>query len=116
MPLTHEDFGMIYQAIDSHVKKSTQFFIQSPVTRRDVDRKLIWVEELGPQSIPLIGFTGTAKVYDEGANGEVRLKRVKVEPDVPQVGEQVLIALHLGQRGLPKALGVIQSTMLDEED
>jgi hypothetical protein len=85
------------------------------VSKRDESKKLIWVEELGDVSIPLVSFDFEFDTYDTQADGSVSkrdgtsnaLQRVRVL--TPRVGQLVAILQPNGIRRFPMCLGCIQS-------
>lgn len=83
-------------------------FMTAKVIKRDVSNKLVWVKELGPQAIPLVGFDTHVKYYDTDETGQVNVKNSIATPVVPDVGEAVLIVLEMGAHSLPRCLGKIQ--------
>jgi hypothetical protein len=117
MPLTADDWGQIYKVLQSEIQRNKSGMIQSVVTKRDTDNKLIWVKELGDQPIPLIAFDHDVKYYIVDASNNTVPRHGTGKVKVPEIGEAVLILLHMGTRRLPKALGVIRSTnFVIEED
>jgi hypothetical protein len=63
MPLTENDFASIKTLIDSAVGEIGQTFITGEVIKRDDQRKLIWIKELGDQPIPVVDFKNMVDVY-----------------------------------------------------
>lgn len=109
MSLTHQDWGNIHNTIEREKAKQGQSFVQGRVTKRDEKRKLVWIQELGDQPIPIIGFEYDVKVRHINAAGQVVFDHVTGVPKVPRLGQVVLVALHLNSQALPKCLGVIHS-------
>ena len=106
MALSDADWNSIYTAIAKAIPPNE--VVYGKVVKRDEKKKLIWLKEFGEQPIPLVGFNGTVTVYDETAQG-VKKKVVKVEPQVPRVGELVVVLRQMGVRRLPKCVGVVLS-------
>jgi hypothetical protein len=70
MPITEEDFASIKTMIDSAVGEIGQTFITGQVIKRDAQRKLIWIKELGDQPIPVVDFNRMVDVYSFLATNE----------------------------------------------
>jgi hypothetical protein len=103
----------IQRFVTSLMSQQGQAFTQGKVVKRDVANKLVWLREFGDQPIPLVAFNYQVKYYVPDTSGNQVPKKTKVgEVDVlvPEIGDTVLVARHLGSRRLPKCLGVIQST------
>jgi len=107
MALTEADQNTIYQMIERAITASV--IIYGKVIARDERKGLIKLKEFGDQWIPLVGFRGTVKYYDETAT-TTKVKTVKVVPEVPKIGETVVVLRQFGSRRLPKCVGVILST------
>lgn len=126
MPFTDSDWNAIQQFVTHLVSQTGEYFTQGKVVKNDSVKKLVWLTEFGDQPIPLIAFDYQVKTYYEApagntttvgsaVNSEVRTRKTRpytreVEVLVPQIGDIVLIARHMGSRRLPKCLGVIKST------
>jgi hypothetical protein len=106
MPLSHSDWESIYQAIQRALPAHEVTY--GAVVKRDVKRKLVWLKEFGDQPIPLVGFKGEVTYYDTTPTG-VKKKVAKIEPEVPNVGEIVVVLRQMGSRRLPKCVGVVLS-------
>lgn len=106
MALTDADWNAIYQAIDRAIPPSEVTY--GKVVKRDENKKLIWLAEFGDQPIPLVGMNGQVTIYDETPQG-VRKKTVKIQHEVPKVGELVVVLRQMGVRRLPKCVGVVLS-------
>jgi len=89
------------------------------VRKRDVAKKIIWVEEFGETSIPLVTFDFNFAYYDTQPSGSVT-KRYDATADesdpayhakllVPRVGQKVAILNPSGNRRFPVCIGVVQS-------
>lgn len=129
MPLTFDDWNEIMDRVGRMIGRSTNFFEQGKVIRRDINKRLVWLQEFGDQPIPVIGFNYEVKIYDTQPTGnttavgtpvksQTAVRTYTVTPATPKVGDLVLVAKQMGTRRLPKCLGVIQSrdyVMLAEE-
>jgi hypothetical protein len=91
------------------------------VTGQDVKNNNIFVQGFGDRPIPIIGFRYTVEYWDTqtiGATPAVGAplpsravkRKVTVEPDLPKVGDTVMVLRHLGADRLPKCVGVLLST------
>lgn len=106
MALSEADQNTVYKMIERALSGSEVTY--GKVVARDSRKGLIKLKEFGDQWIPLVGFRGTVKIYDETATG-TKLKTVKVIPEVPKIGETVVVLRQFGSRRLPKCVGVIFS-------
>lgn len=106
MPLSDADWNAIHSAIQRAVPVSELTY--GRVTKRDERKKLIWLKEFGDQPIPLVGFNGTVTVYDETPAG-TKKKIVRLEHEVPHIGELVVVQRQMGERRLGKCVGVVLS-------
>jgi hypothetical protein len=106
--LTDRDFASIYEVLEKQPSINS-LLLTTKVIRRDETKKLIWVNELGTQPVPLIGFDFNVKYYDTNASGAVIEKVAKISIEVPHIGDTVLIAMERGTKRLPRCLGKIQS-------
>jgi hypothetical protein len=104
--VTLEEWNSIYAAIQKEISQSTNFFSQVEVIKVDEERKLIYASEFGDTPIPLVGFRYTASYYNDNGSS-VSLKKSTTEPDLPKVGDLVLVARNLGSRRMPRCLGII---------
>lgn len=106
MALTDKDAEIIWKMIESKIP--TNEVTYGVVTKRDVRRKLIWLTEYGDQPIPIVGLRYKVKVYDDNGTN-VTMKTYEVTPQVPLVGDKVVVLRQMGSRRLPKCVGVILS-------
>ena len=107
MSLDQNDWASIYAAIEAAIPSSE--IVYGTVTKRDADKRLIWMaEEFEDQPIPLVGFNGHVKVYDDNGT-TTSIKRYEIIHEVPKVGETAVVLRQLGSRRLPKCVGVILS-------
>lgn len=106
MPLDDSDWNAIYEAISRAIPQHE--IVYGRVVKRDEHKKLIWLKEFGDQPIPLVGFNGKVTVYDETAT-TTRRKVVKLEHEVPQKGDLVVVLRQMGTRRLGKCVGVVLS-------
>jgi hypothetical protein len=97
----------------------------SKVTRADDILNIVWVEDFGTRSIPLVGFTQTIEYYDTvpdnadlgtGVVAKHQEKRSDPENPVfatkykcPRKGDVVIILDPWGAKRFPICIGVIQS-------
>lgn len=123
MPITEGEWASIRSLVDVAVGETVgnrgSYFTTGKVIKRDEAKRLVWLEDFGDQAIPLVGFKYEIKYYDETPNGTVgvavgaaqpfrtRTKTIVVTPQVPKVGEIVVVAREMGTRRLPRCLGVI---------
>lgn len=120
MPHREITWDAIYEAIRSATQPTE--VIYSKVIKANEAQRLVWVKELGDQAIPIVGFTYTVKYYDDSGDGlntpaagnplpnKVKVKKVKkILPDMPEVGQTVVILRTFGSGRLPKCVGVILS-------
>lgn len=91
-----------------------------PVKRRDVAKKVIWVDEFGETGVPLAAFDFSFSYYDTQNDGTTLKRQDKTagltDPAyhtavvVPRVGQTVAILNPAGNRRFPVCVGVIQSS------
>lgn len=119
--LTEADWNNIYKVIRSEITPTEIIF--GEVIKRDVKHRLVWVDELGDQPIPLVGFNNNVTVYDVepfenivdvdlDVQSSSRQRVFTSDVIVPQVGEVVMILRQFGQNRLPHCIG----TALTEEN
>lgn len=114
MALSHGEWGEIQNLIKRMIGDVGEPFVQGVVIRNDPLNGTIYLKEFGDIAIPLIAhhYSVTYNVRDTSGR-IVRTKTIPYSKDVevlvPKVGDTVLVAQHLGTRGLPKCLGVIVS-------
>lgn len=107
------------ETVAADISGARNFFTTGKVIKRNVAKKLVWLEDFGDQPIPLVAFSYQVKYYDETPNNTnvptvgsaspftTRTKTVTAEVQVPKIGDTVLVARELGTRRLPRCLGVI---------
>lgn len=89
------------------------------VKKRDLAKRVIWVEEFGETGIPLVSFNYSFAYYDTQQDGTTK-KRSDATADesdpafhvkiiVPRVGQTVAILNPSGNRRFPTCVGVVQS-------
>lgn len=130
MPLSRDDVRQIQEMVNRVVGQVGEPFVVGEVIDNDQTKKLVWLKELGDQPIPIIAFDYKVKYYVKqptvntvfgAAFGALFIKTAviprftksysnEVEILVPQIGELVLVARHLGSDRLPKCLGVVKGT------
>jgi len=112
MPINPGEWDSITELIERLVKKvagrRSDYFLLARVKKRDKDKNLIWVEELGDQPIPLIAFDYEVKYY-LAVGSTTQMKKAKVKVICPKIGQQVFIAREWGTDRMPRCLGVIMS-------
>ena len=106
MALNEREWDSIYAAIRSTNPQNE--VVYGRVVKRNVAKKVIYLSEFGDQPIPLVALNAVAHVYDETPTG-VKKKTVKIEFEVPKVGELVVVLRQMGERRLPKCVGVVQT-------
>lgn len=72
MPLTHKDWDEILGRIKALIAQKGESFDQGIVVKRDLQRKLVWVEGFGNQPIPMYQFHSDVYVYDEWQELEIQ--------------------------------------------
>lgn len=130
MPLSRDDVREIQRMVNTVVGQVGEPFVVGIVIDNDQVKKLVWLREFGDQPIPIIAFDYQVKYYVKqptsnnvfgAAFGALSIKTAiiprftkaysnEVEILVPQVGDTVLVARHLGSDRLPKCLGVVKGT------
>jgi hypothetical protein len=88
--------------------RRSEFFETGTVAKRDEVNKLIWLKGFSNDPIPVVAFDYEVKYYDTDKNGHVHVRKAKVTPVVPKVGQTVLVAYEMGVSRLPRCLGVVQ--------
>lgn len=129
MPINEQEWTSIAVHVEQEVRRligqRRDFFVISPVTKRDENDNLVWVEEFGQTPIPMYCFDYEVTYYDTVAGGgppfdhnRVDKKFAKVRPLCPKIGETVLIAREMGADRLPRCLGVLRSRnfLIDEDE
>jgi hypothetical protein len=123
MSFKDHQWRAIQDLVEKLIASRGEYFSIGVVTKRDPKRKLVWTDEFGNTPIPLFTFNFQLKYYDTQQDGTLKVRKSKVprgtvkELDVlvPNVGDTVLIARHLGSRSLPKCIGVMQSHNFDPQ-
>lgn len=108
--ISEREWAALYDFVEKQISKRGQYFVTGTVVKRDSDKGLIWLSELGDQPIPIVGFDLEVKYYDTDNAGITTQKKAKVKTLVPQIGQSVLVARELGVDRIPRCLGVIQGT------
>jgi hypothetical protein len=103
-----ETLRLIFEVVSSSQAPSE--IVCGRVIKSDAKRKLVWLEELGDQPIPLVGFRGYLRYLEKDANGAAQSKRIEIDYDVPSVGDTVAVLKQSGENRLSKCVGVILST------
>lgn len=93
------------------------------VKKRDLAKKVIWVEEFGETGIPLVSFDSNFSYWAMRGSGNLVLTKIQdTTPDqtdpalrtnllVPRVGQMVAILNPSGNRRFPICVGVLQSAL-----
>lgn len=114
MPLTNADWREIQKFVGKMTASGGEPFVQCKVIGIDISRNVVFAKEFGDIPIPIVAHYYQVTYSSRDASGRViRLKTQayskEVEILLPQIGDTILVAQHLGTRALPKCLGVIQS-------
>jgi hypothetical protein len=113
MPITEPEWASIASLVERMVPQLTggrRNFTTGRVIKRDANKRLVWLKELGDQPIPVVGFDYEVKYYDTDNAGNTQPKKATVSPVTPDVGEHVFVVLEMGEQSLPRCLGTIQGT------
>lgn len=120
MPVSREEWKSVREMVERVLSQRGEYFVTGTVIRRDVNKKLVWIKELGDQPIPIIGFDHEVRYYDETPRGttapalgqdnpfKTTPKLAKITVLVPKIGETVVVAKEMGTTRIPRCLGVIQ--------
>lgn len=121
----------LWQGIQKRIEQSIprNEIVMSTVTRRDKDNMLIWVEDFGELSIPLVGLVTGFEYFDLSDLGDTlrfdatyratktySLGIFKDNPELPKLGDRVILLVPFGVERFPMCLGVIQSKNYWRED
>jgi hypothetical protein len=110
MAIDYQEWNAIDRRIMQLINNSnTPEFTQGEVIKADPDRNLVWLNEIRDQPIPIFGFDYEVKYYDTQADGTVNVRKLRITPVCPQVGDIVLVAKQYGSLRLPKCLGILRS-------
>jgi hypothetical protein len=104
--LNDRDYDAIFEEIRRGIPPHEVTY--GKVVKRDVTKKLVWLKEYGDQAIPIVGLRHIVTYYDTTPTG-VDKKTALIEPEVPKVGELVVVLRQMGSRRLPKCLGPVLS-------
>jgi hypothetical protein len=120
MALTDHDWDRIFEAIRAAIPPTE--IVYGEVVKVDPNRYLVWVEEFGDQPIPMVGWKYTVKYYDDTTDGDTtplagdplpshtKIKKIReIKPDMPEIGDLVVVARQFGSRRLPKCVGMVLS-------
>lgn len=129
MPINEQEWASIATHVEEEIRRvigqRRDYFITTPVIKRDEIRNVVWVEEFGPTPIPCFSFDYEVTYYDTVAGGgppfsvnTVQRKLGVVKQLTPLIGDVVLIAREMGADRLPRCLGVLKSTdfLIDEDE
>lgn len=83
-------------------------FMSAVVIKRDEANGNVYVRELADQAIPVVAHSYKVKYYDTDQTGTVIVKNAVVSPVIPKVGEHIFIVFEMGERSLPRCVGVMQ--------
>ncbi len=106
MALTERDYDAIFEEIRRGIPPHEVTY--GKVVKRDEKKKLVWLKEYGDQAIPIVGLRQKVTYYDTTPTG-VKKREAVVEPEVPKLGELVVVLRQMGSRRLPKCLGPVLS-------
>lgn len=119
MPIRDDEWASIQELVRSMLGKKGEYFTLGAVVKRDQRKKLVWLKEFGARAIPCVAFDQAGSVFEQTPSGKnttavgspagytTRKAPLKMELQVPLVGEQVLVARMFGSRGLPFCLGKV---------
>lgn len=109
MGLTDADYGAIQDMVARMIGKAgVQPFIQAQVVEVDGLKRLIYVKELADVPIPMVEFKHEVKIYIP-VGGVTQVQKRITTPLLPEKGDIVLVALVMGERRMPRCLGVISA-------
>src|SRR4029077_15647246 len=72
MPINYKDWNSISDKARSLIAQKGEAFSQGVVVRRDLRRKLVWVEGYGAEPIPMMDFNIDIYVYDEWRETDIK--------------------------------------------
>lgn len=123
MAIEDGEWQSIQRLVERSFNKRGEPFVIGHVIKRDQGRKVVWVDNISlERPIPVLGHDYLVKYYDETpnlvlttavgtfANYRVVVKKVLAEFQVPEVGDQVLVAKVMNQPRLAFCLGRVVST------
>jgi hypothetical protein len=116
--INQEDWELILGEIQK--ARPSEAITQGTVIKRDLKRHVIFMKEFGTTPIPILAFNYEVNYFDVQPFGSTPnagqpmpkkrfAKKVIAKPQLPKVGDTVLVLKHLGSRRLPKCIGIIQS-------
>ena len=90
------------------------------VIKRDTKHKLVWINELGDQPIPLIGFGANLTAFDVVPDGNIvdvdmdmntvaNQRIFQIDPITPQLGQKVCVIRQFGLNRLAHCIGIALS-------
>lgn len=108
--ISQAEWRSIYVAIRRVADRSREI-IEGIVIDRDETTQSVFLQETGPEPVPLVGFDYRFKTYldretDYALSNEAR--EVIVEPVLPEIGDRVVVARIGGARGSARCIGIVR--------
>lgn len=117
--ITEREWDSILEAIAARIPQSE--IMVAKVIDRDEVRRVIFIQEFRGTPIPIVGFRGIVKYYDEAVDEYeflvpvTRLKTAIFDIEVPRIGDSVVILKGRGSSGIARCIGVILSTHYESD-
>ena len=110
--ISEQDFNSIRTLVEKVCVRvsgrRSEFFETGTVAKRDEANRLVWLKGFSNDPIPVVAFDYEVKYYDTDSDGNVIVRKAKVTPVIPKVGQTVFVAYEAGISRLPRCLGVVQ--------
>lgn len=90
--------------------RRSEFFTTGTVVKRDEKNKLVWLKGFADDPIPIVDFEHEVRYYDTDENGRSIVRKAKVTPVVPRLGQTVVVLHEMGISTLPRCVGVLLGT------
>jgi hypothetical protein len=103
MSLNAADWNEIFQVLERSTR--SRMFLFSRITEVHEDTRVIHVQDLGGQDVPIVGFTYEGQYLDM-ALVPPAFKTITVRPQMPRVG-QIALVLNIGRGTAPKCIGIL---------
>ena len=87
--------------------KRSEFFQTGTVAKRDEVNRLVWLKGHSDEPIPIVDFEHEVRYYDTDENGDAIVRKAKIMPSVPRVGQTVVVVYEMGISRLPRCIGVL---------
>lgn len=118
MPITEGEWASIATMVQRIVGRGGKdHFLSATVIKRDTANGNVYVRELADQAIPVVAHSLNVKYYDTDNTGVINVKNAVVTPAIPKVGDHIFIVFEMGDRSLPRCIGVVQGkNWLTRED